>query len=81
MAASLANVYIIRSNRESGEGRYDISIEPRDIKTHKNGVIIELKSDFTGSESIGGLSFKYKKNDSILNLGNRNYEDQRFDSL
>jgi hypothetical protein len=37
------------------------------------GLIIELKSDFTGSESIGGLDFKYKKNDSILNLGNRNY--------
>ncbi|UMB61413.1 hypothetical protein MHL31_04215 [Lutibacter sp. A80] len=38
-----------------------------------SGLIIELKSDFTGSESIGGLNFKYKKNDSILNLGNRNY--------
>ena len=37
------------------------------------GLIIELKSDFTGSESIGGLNFKYKKNDSILKLGNRNY--------
>lgn len=37
------------------------------------GLIIELKSDFTGSESIGGLNFKYKKSDSILNLGNRNY--------
>ena len=38
-----------------------------------DGLIIELKSDFTGSESIGGLNFEYKKNDSILNLGNRNY--------
>ena len=38
-----------------------------------NGLIIELKSDFTGSESIGGITFEYKKNDSILNLGNRNY--------
>ena len=38
-----------------------------------SGLIIELKSNFTGSESIGGLNFKYKKNDSILNLGNRNY--------
>ncbi len=38
-----------------------------------DGLIIELKSDFTGSESIGGLNFKYQKNDSILNLGNRNY--------
>jgi hypothetical protein len=38
-----------------------------------DGLIIELKSDFTGSESIGGISFEYKKTDSILNLGNRNY--------
>ena len=38
-----------------------------------DGLIIELKSDFTGSESIGGLNFKYQRNDSILNLGNRNY--------
>ncbi len=38
-----------------------------------DGLIIELKSDFTGSESIGGLNFKYQRNDSILNLGNRYY--------
>jgi len=38
-----------------------------------DGLIIELKSDFTGSESIGGITFEYKKNDSILSLGNRNY--------
>ena len=37
------------------------------------GLIIELKTDFTGTESIGGLNFKYQKKDSILNLGNRNY--------
>ena len=38
-----------------------------------NGLIIELKSDSTGTESIGGLNFKYQKKDSILSLGNRNY--------
>ena len=38
-----------------------------------NGLIIELKSDSTGTESIGGLNFKYQKKDSILYLGNRNY--------
>lgn len=38
-----------------------------------DGLIIELKSDFTGSESIGKKTFEYKKTDSILNLGNRNY--------
>jgi len=38
-----------------------------------DGLTIELKSDFTGLESIGGLNFKYQRNDSILKLGNRNY--------
>lgn len=37
------------------------------------GLIIELKSDFTGTESMGGLNFKYKKNDSNLTLGMRKY--------
>jgi hypothetical protein len=40
-----------------------------------DGLIIELKSDFTGSHSIGDLNyfFKYKINDSILELGTRSY--------
>ena len=42
MTACLSNSYIIKSNRESGEGRYDISIEPKD-KSRK-GIIIELKA-------------------------------------
>ncbi len=38
----LKDDYIIKSNRESGEGRYDIILIPFD-KT-KNGIVIELKS-------------------------------------
>lgn len=38
-----------------------------------DGLIIELKPDFTGKESIGELSFRYQKKDSILKLGNRDY--------
>ena len=38
-----------------------------------DGLIIDLKPDFTGTESYGGQNFKYKKNDSILTLGMRNY--------
>ena len=33
--------YLIKSNRESGRGRYDVLIMPKD--TNKNGVIIEFK--------------------------------------
>lgn len=38
-----------------------------------NGLVIELKPDFTGLESFSGLNFKFQRNDSILRLGNRNY--------
>jgi len=42
LLAVLCDDYIIKSNRESGEGRYDILLVPHD-KT-KNGVVIEFKS-------------------------------------
>ena len=38
-----------------------------------NGLILELKSDFTGWESLGEQTFKYELKDSILTLGNRSY--------
>ena len=37
------NRYIVTSNRESGEGRYDISLCPKDSKMP--GIIIELKAE------------------------------------
>ena len=37
-----------------------------------DGITIELNSDFTGIDDTG-IKFKYQKNDSILNLGNRDY--------
>lgn len=41
LIALMDNQYDIRSNRESGDGRYDISMIPKDNK--KPGVIMELK--------------------------------------
>ena len=41
LVAGLNELYYVRSNRESGEGRYDIAMFPRD-KSH-SGVIFELK--------------------------------------
>jgi hypothetical protein len=38
----LSDTYIIRSNRESGAGRYDILLIPHDKS--KNGIVIELKA-------------------------------------
>ncbi len=42
LLAVLSHDYIIKSNRESGSGRYDITLIPHD-KT-KNGIVIEIKS-------------------------------------
>ena len=41
LIVDLSNNYIITSNRESGFGRYDIMIEPKD--TEKDAIIIEFK--------------------------------------
>lgn len=42
LMVDLRDKYIITSNRESGLGRYDIMLEPRDI-TANDGIIIEFK--------------------------------------
>lgn len=41
LLAALEPEYIVRSNRESGEGRPDVMIRPRDVS--KPGVVLELK--------------------------------------
>lgn len=43
LCAIMNNRYYITSNRESGEGRYDVQLEPKDVATP--GVLIELKAD------------------------------------
>ena len=48
LCAMLDNRYIITSNRESGEGRYDISLYPKDSKMP--GIIIELKAEKDADE-------------------------------
>jgi hypothetical protein len=44
LTACLKETHIIESNKESGNGRYDIAIIPRNLNTHKLGIIIELKA-------------------------------------
>ena len=41
LLAIIGDDYIIKSNKESGEGRYDIMLIPHDKR--KNGVVIEIK--------------------------------------
>lgn len=55
LLAIMSDDYIIRSNRESGEGRFDIQMEPR-IKSMP-GVIMEFKAGKDcGKEEIEGLA-------------------------
>ena len=37
------DAYYVSSNRESGDGRYDLQLEPK--KTDRPGIILELKSE------------------------------------
>lgn len=48
------NRYDISSNRESGEGRYDIQLMPKDIS--KPGILIELKADKKSSDDLKSLA-------------------------
>ncbi|WP_341401992.1 PD-(D/E)XK nuclease domain-containing protein [Clostridium pasteurianum] len=49
MLVSLSNEYYVKSNKESGYGRYDVMLIPKNIS--KLGIIIEFKkiNDFSDS--------------------------------
>jgi len=69
----LADDYIIKSNRESGEGRYDIMLIPYDKK--RNGIIIEIKSVEKQQENEDNGNFTKRINneiDSALNQIDKN---------
>lgn len=64
LLAIIGDDYIIKSNRESGEGRYDVMLIPHD-KT-RYGVVIEIKqmkknSDWTKEELISKVNRKIKE--------------------
>ena len=69
----LADDYIIKSNRESGEGRYDIMLIPYDKK--RNGILIEIKSVEKQQENEDNGNFTKRINneiDSALNQIDKN---------
>lgn len=43
LMVDLADQYSITSNRESGFGRYDVVLEPRNLSTGRDAIIIEFK--------------------------------------
>ena len=60
LVASLSSRYYIRSNRESGEGRFDLTLEPKEKGLP--GIIMEFKavsgSDKTGLEELADAALR-----------------------
>lgn len=54
LCAMMDNRYYITSNRESGEGRYDIQLMPRDVRSP--GILIELKAGKNSGTDLKTLS-------------------------
>ena len=67
MLAILSDRYYITSNRESGEGRFDISLEPRD-KTQP-GYLIEFKA----GKNLSETDLKEKATEAITQILNKKY--------
>jgi len=63
LLAILSDDYVISSNRESGEGRYDIVLIPRNSKD--NGIIIEIKQIKNQQENEDITDFTDRINNKI----------------
>jgi len=61
----LSDDFMIKSNRESGEGRYDILLIPHDKA--KNGIVIEIKTIEKQKETESDEKFRARINNSIEN--------------
>lgn len=70
LCAIMDNRYMISSNRESGEGRYDIQLMPKDKKMP--GILIELKVGRNSSES----QLKELSRNALQQIYDRNYDTE-----
>ncbi len=74
LIALMDNQYKIRSNRESGDGRYDISLLPRDLRYP--GIIMELKwKSGLSEEELTSLS-----RDALQQINEKRYEMEMKDA-
>lgn len=69
LLAIIGDDYIIKSNKESGEGRYDIMLIPHD-KT-KNGVVIEIKQIKKQQNKENYENFAERINKEIISAKNQ----------
>ena len=63
LLAIIGDDYIIKSNKESGDGRYDIMLIPHDKS--KNGVVIEIKQIEKRKDSENSANFLNRINETI----------------
>ena len=70
LCAILDNQYFVTSNRESGDGRYDIQLMPK--KGMLPGVLIELKA----AKENHGNSLKELADAAIRQIEEKNYESE-----
>lgn len=70
LIALMDNQYKIRSNRESGDGRYDISLFPREKKYP--GIIMELK----WKNGLDEEELKSLAKDALLQIENKKYDSE-----
>lgn len=70
LAALMDNHYMIKSNRESGDGRYDIALVPREDRYP--GIIMELKwKSGLNEESLEALS-----DEALEQINDRKYDSE-----
>lgn len=70
LIALMDNQYKIRSNRESGDGRYDISLFPREKKYP--GIIMELK----WKNGLEEEALKLLAKEALLQIENKKYDSE-----
>ncbi len=74
LVALLDNKYKIRSNRESGDGRYDISLIPKDTKYP--GIIMELKS----AKNLNAKALEALSSEALRQIEDRAYDTELKDA-
>ena len=68
LVASLSSKFYIRSNRESGEGRFDLQLEPKD-KTLP-GILMEFKAaSVSGKDKLSELA-----EEALVQIEDKNYQ-------
>lgn len=70
LIALMDNQYKIKSNRESGDGRFDVSLIPREKRYP--GIILELK----WKEKLSDVELEKWSNEALKQIGELRYDSE-----